>query len=200
MNSLKPLCFAEVIESSLTIWTGQCWRLEDYPSLGSLVCLEYDTIQAYGVISAIQTQAKESGRKPFAYGKTVEELRQEQPHIFQLLASSVTCLPIGYRQNHHIVHEIPPRPAPLHTFVRVCTPTELKDFFKSPNWLIPFLNLASNNPLADELLIALLRMAYEQADLKTDRLKEIIDLFCLLTRADYRRLKTFLQRIELFIH
>ena len=81
MNS--PNAFGEIIASSLTSWTIQSWQLEVYPPFGAIIQTSYDNMQHFGVISDINTGPKDSGRTPFAFGKTIQELKQEQPHIFQ---------------------------------------------------------------------------------------------------------------------
>jgi hypothetical protein len=200
MNSTQPAYFGEIVASSLTTWTVQCWQLDTYPAFGSLIFLEYDGKCSFGIVSSIQTHSKDSSRTPFAFGKTLQELKQEQPHIFQLLTSTLTCIPLSYSENNLIIHEIPKRPAPIHTFAGACSTDLLKIFFENSSWMIPFFNLAQQNPLFDELLIALLRNGYEHRALSQESLQEIIDIFSLLTHDDYRKLKIFLQRIEVFIH
>ncbi len=198
MNS--QLVFGEIIESSLTSWTIQSWQLEDYPPFGAIIQTNYDNNQHFGVICDIKTGPKDTGRAPFAFGKTIEALKQEQPHIFQLLQTTITAIPLSYSNNQHFVYEIPKRPAPIHAFAQSCTAQELKAFFAHSQWVVTFFNLAQQNPLFDELLIALLRNGHEHQALDKETIQEIIDIFCLLTHDDYRKLKIFLQRIEAFIY
>ncbi len=199
MNNISLSSFGEIIISELTCWTIQCWHLDTYPAFGSLIVVEYDHTCCFGVVSRIQTQANDKSRTPFAFGKTRQELQQEQPHIFQLLHTTVQCIPLSYKDHHHIIHEIPQRSAPIHTFAGVASAALLKDFFESPAWLITFFNLAQHDPLFDELLIALLRTGHQQGALQQKNIQEIIDIFSLMTHSDYRKLKIFLQRIEIFI-
>lgn len=200
MNNVYLPCFGEIVISELTCWTIQCWQLDTYPEFGSLIMVEYGKICCFGVVSRIQTQAKDSSRAPFAFRKTRQELEEEQPHIFQLLHTTVECIPLSYKEGDHIIHEIPPRSAPIHTFAGVASPAMLKSFFENPSWLISFFNLAQQDPLFDELLIALLRAGYQQGALQQKNIQDIIDIFSLMTHSDYRKLKIFLQRIEIFIN
>jgi hypothetical protein len=192
--------FGEIIASSLTSWTIQSWKLEDYPPFGAIIQTTYDNTQHFGVICDIKTSPKDSGRTPFAFGKTIQELKQEQPHIFQLLQTTITAIPLTYGNNKSFTYEIPKRPAPIHAFAQSCSAQELKTFFSNSQWVVTFFNLAQQNPLFDELLIALLHNAHQHQALNKESIQEIIDIFCLLTHDDYRKLKIFLQRIEAFIY
>lgn len=192
--------FGEIVVSSLTSWTIQCWDLEGYPNFGSLIQADYNGNQNFGIVCDIQTGPKDANRTPFSFGKTIEQLKQEQPHIFQLLHSMVTCIPIGYFQEDAVIREIPKRPAPIHTFTKICPPHTMKKFFDNASWVNTFFSLAGKNPLFDELLVATIRQAYENKSLDKGGLHNIVDVFSLLTHDDYRKLKIFLQRIEVFIH
>lgn len=192
--------FGEIIESSLTHWTIQTWQLDSYPPFGSIIKMSYDNCNHFGVISDINTGPKDSGRTPFSYKKTIQELKQEQPHIFQLLETRVTAIPLSYSDDQTYVYEIPKRPAPIHVFAQSCNTPELNAFFSNSRWMVSFFNLARLNPLFDELLIAILHNAHQHKVLNKDSIQEIIDIFSLLTHDDYRKLKIFLQRIEAFIY
>jgi hypothetical protein len=198
MSGSQP--FGEIIASGLTSWTVQAWQLEDYPPFGAIIKTIYDGNKHFGVICDIKTGPKDTGRIPFAFGKTIQELKQEQPHIFQLLHTTVTAIPLSYSHNQNYIYEIPKHPAPIHAFAQACSQHELQEFFSSSQWVITFFNLAQQIPLFDELLIAILRNAHAQQALTTKTIQEIIDMFCLLTHDDYRKLKIFLQRIEAFIY
>lgn len=198
MTAVRP--FGEIVASSLTQLTVQAWDLEQYPPFGSLIRARYEKMDCLGIVCDIQTGPKDAARTPLAFGKTVQELKQEQPHIFQLLHTVVTVLPLSYDYKTGIVYAIPPYPAPIHTFVYSCTPQELTLFFSNMQWLITFFNLAQQNPLFDELLLAVLHNAHRSGTLNKKIIQEIIDTFCLLTHNDYLKLKIFLQRIESFIY
>ena len=121
--------FGEIVASSLTSWTVQCWKLNQFPALGALVFFDDGKELAFGVVTAIQTEPKDAHRRPVAFGKTLEELQQEQPHIFQLLQSTITCVPVGYAAKKRIFYEIPRRPAAMHAFVGECTREQAQQFF-----------------------------------------------------------------------
>lgn len=192
--------FGEVIESSLLNWGIQCWQLDSFPPLGALIQLEHDNNHYFGIVSSIYTGPQDTSRKPFAFGKTIEQLQREQPHIFQLLHTTLTCIPLGYKQAGKIFYEIPRKPAAIHTFAQVCSREESHQFFAHAEWLITFFALAQQSPIFDELLLAVLHNAHENGALSAKNIQEIIDIFSLLTHSDYRKLKIFLQRIEVFLY
>ncbi|MBY0109744.1 MAG: hypothetical protein K2X90_01385 [Candidatus Babeliaceae bacterium] len=198
MNTQQP--FGEIIASSLTSWTIQSWLLDDYPPFGAIIEIIYQENKHFGVICDIKTGPKDASRTPFAFGKTIQELKQEQPHIFQLLQTTIMAIPLSYSDNKNLIYQIPKHPAPIHAFAQLCTLQELRIFFSNAHWIITFFNLAQQNALFDELLIAVLHNAHSCQALDKETLQEIIDIFCLLTQDDYRKLKIFLQRIEAFIY
>ena len=194
----KP--FGEIISSSLTTWTIQCWDLEQFSPFGFLVSSDNQDAQLFGIVCAITTGPKDAGRTPHAFGKTPLELRHEQPHIFQLLHTQVAAIPLGYVSEDEVIYEVPKRPAHIHAFARPCSVQEFHTFFSHAQWLIVFFNLAQQHPLFDELLVSLVHHACAHKALTQEKMQDIIDLFCLLSNNDYKKLKIFLQRIEAFIY
>ncbi len=191
--------FGEVVASTLTSWTVQSWQLGVYPAFGTLVEIDCENAQSIGIIIDIQTHPKDSARTPFAFGKTLEELHHEQPHIFHLLQTTLFCVPLAVYAKPLFVYEIPKKPVSIHSFARSCPVSTIKVFFSESAWMMSFFNLLRNTPLFDELLLAIIRYGYEAGALTPGHMGDIIDTFSLLTHDNYRTLKIFLQRIELFI-
>jgi hypothetical protein len=188
--------FGEIVASNLTQWTVQSWDLNQFPPFGALVVCSYNQYKAFGVIAGIQTGPQDTSRTPHAFGKSLEELAQQQPHIFQFLVTTLITVPVGYEKDAQQIYALPPQPASIHSFVAVAHAATYKTFFASSNWMVLFFNLFSQNPLFDELLVAILQQAAEHAALTQDRVTQVITLFSLLMGDDYRKLKLFLQRIE----
>ena len=86
---------AEIIESSLQTFLGQCWQWDIMPQFGSLVIAQNGNRPLFGLVYQIQTGSMDPTRYPFAYQKTHEELRAEQPQIFEFLKTSFSCLCVG---------------------------------------------------------------------------------------------------------
>lgn len=191
MNTTKP--FAEIIESSLQTFTGQCWQWDKTPQFGSLVIVENGLNPIFGLVYQIQTGSMEPGRYPFPYQKTHEELMEQQPQIFEFLKTSFSCLALGYQQKDKIHYLMPPEPPKIHSFLTIANPEQYKLFF-AQNCYLPLIFGYSGPINTDELLLALLKGQNDHKSLKNEGLNEFINTYSLLTGNDYRRLKLFLQR------
>lgn len=196
MSTSKP--FAEIIESSLQTFTGQCWKWNNTPQFGSLVIVENGLKPIFGLVYQIQTGSMEPGRYPFPYQKTHEELMAEQPQIFEFLKTSFSCLALGYQEKGKFHYLMPPEPPKIHSFLTIASPEQYRQFFAQNSYL-PLIFGYSGPINVDELLLALLKSQNEQKCLKNDRLPEFINTYSLLTGSDYRRLKLFLQRVDQII-
>lgn len=196
MNINKP--FAEIIESSLQIFTGQCWAWDKTPQFGSLVIVENGLNQIFGLVYHIQTGSMEPGRYPFPYQKTHQELLTEQPQIFEFLKTSFSCLALGYQDKDKIHYLMPPEPPKIHSFLTIASPEQYRFFF-AQNRYLPLIFGFSGPINTDELLLALLKGQNDQKSLKNESLNDFIHTYSLLTGSDYRRLKLFLSRAEKII-
>jgi hypothetical protein len=89
--------FAEIIISSLQQWTAQSWQWNDRPDFASLMVVQDGQRTIFGLVYAIQTGSWQTERTPFPYQKTEEELLRDQPHIFEFLQTTFTCLTVGFQ-------------------------------------------------------------------------------------------------------
>ena len=195
MNSNKP--FAEIIESNLQSFLGQCWDWNNTPSFGSLIAVENKKRTIFAIVVQIQTGSMDPTRYPFPYQKTHEELLAEQPQIFEFLKTTFRGTILGYHEKTKVYSLIPPEPPSIHSFIRAANTEESKVFFSNNQYL--HLLFASQIPCLDELLLALLKHQSELKILKNDHLNDFIATFSLLSGNDYRRLKLFLARAESLI-
>ncbi len=188
---------AEVIESSTTEFTAECRELHGSPPFGALVKAVSSPWVIYGVVHHISTQSIEPYRRPMAFGKTEEELRQEQPQIYALLRTHFKALVVGYASEERpdeIVQAIPPVPARLHTFVYACSPEEVRQFTSDLHFLRTIVN--ATRGLSDELLVAVCRHALAAYGGQRDYLVRLGKELCRLIRDDYHRLTHLLKRLE----
>lgn len=193
MNTSKP--FAEIIESSLQTFTGQCWAWNKTPQFGSLILVENGPKPIFGLVYQIQTGSMDPVRYPFPYQKTHEELLAEQPQIFEFLKTSFSCLALGYQERGKIHYLMPPEPPKIHSFLTIAQEEQNRLFF-AQNRYLPLLFGYSGPINMDELLLALLKGQNDLKSLNNERLLDFINTYSLLTGSDYRRLKLFLQRVE----
>lgn len=188
--------FAEVVESSLSIWRAQCWEWDKCPAFGSLVVIDNQEGQSYGLVFEIISGSKDPSRTVIAYKKSQEELKLTHPQIFEFLSTSFSCLSLGFMKNGIIYYQLPPEPPKIHAFVRPATLLEAKQLFSNEHYLHVLFNYASKLSSLEELLLAILKQISEQKILTKEIFTNFTDTFSLLTANDYRRLKLFLQRAE----
>lgn len=191
---MQNQAFAEVIESSLTFFKAQTWKWDNNPQFGSLVKIESKERSIFAIVHNIQIGPIDSHRTVITYKKTEEELKLEQPHIFEFLKTSFECLILGYFQDNKFLYQLAPEPPKIHAFVYQTTKEEIAQFFSSEQYLHILFNFSSKIFALDELLLALLKNLSDQKILNQKKLKFFIETYSLLTANDYRRLKLFLQR------
>jgi len=189
--------FAEVVASTLTQYTAQCWTWDQTPAFGSLVCVTNKETVLYGIVTNLETGSSDPQRLPFPYQKTEAELRAHHPQIFEFLRTTFTVSIVGYQTPHGLLeHILPPHPACIHQFVSPATAAQCTSFFAAPHFLAVLLSSNASNPLLDELLISILRRIIG-SDLVTPHLfEQYYHTLTLLLGNDYRRLKILLQRIQ----
>ena len=191
--------FAEVIESALHYFLAQSWQWDVTPLFGSLIVAQTGTRTIFGLVHQVQTGSADSTHQPIAYQKTEEELKRDQPQIFEFLRTTFSCIIIGYQEKERIFSMLGPEPVKIHTMVRLAMDDEYKNFFVSDHYL-PLLFAAGNATISnDELFLAVLRRQAELGMLREETLDQLITTFCMLTNNDYVRLKLLLQRIEAFL-
>lgn len=201
MNSkqLVEQAFAEVIESSLQGWLAQSWQWNKFPSFGALVMIETKKRKLFGIVHQIQTGSMDPMRHPFPYQKTEEELLEEQPQIFEFLKTTFSCLTLGYCEATKICYLLAPEPPQIHSFVSIVSKEQSIRFFSNEQYLHLIFNASNQLFNIDELLLALLKQQSLLGMLTEDKIFHFIESFSLLTGNDYRRLKLFLQRVELIM-
>ncbi|MBA3954049.1 hypothetical protein H0X48_01900 [Candidatus Dependentiae bacterium] len=197
MNAQQP--FAEVIESSLTIWRAQTWQWDNFPSFGSLVTLETETRVLFGLVYFIQTGSLDPSRTAYAYKKTEAELKRDQPQIFEFLHTTFSCLTIGYLEKDKLLYQLAPEPPKIHAFVCHANHQQIVQFFSHEHYLHILFEFSHHLFSLDELLLALLKNLSDNNALTQENLSKFIETFSLLTANDYRRLKLFLQRAHTII-
>jgi hypothetical protein len=170
----------EIIESSSTEFTAECYELHDVPSLGSLVKVKAPTLEIYGIVCQAGTASIEPGRRPVARGKdetSEKAIYQSSPQLMKLLRSEFQVLIV------------------IHAFVHLCSSDEVKQFSQS----FDFLSILVNNRLqisVEELIAANLR---EMSRVQTDPHIFLVASGKALTTilsGEYHRLKTILARLK----
>ena len=155
----------------------------------------------YALVYGASTASLEPSRRPSALGFADEdELRSEQPQIFELLRTEFSGLLLAYSagDGKALKRHLPPKPPRIHSRVYLCAPDEVRALTEELSFLRGLL-LPSGGALGgvptDELVAACLRGAREaQANDQAFLLRAGRTLAALLTD-DYDRLQAILKSV-----
>ena len=183
----------EVIGSSNTEFIAESALLHNPPPFGSFIQVKArETI--YAVVCNAYTHSLEPHRLAIAYHRSEQELRDEQPQIFELLKTKFEAIIIGYECDGAVRYHLPPQPPRLHSFVHTCQPLEVRRI-TSHFWFLRFLMGVEKAP-RDELIAAAIRAAYAvhpgERSFLVKAGKELIKLI----GDDYEMLSAILHRIQ----
>lgn len=193
MDSTKYI--GEVVNSSLSQWSTQAWQYDNYPDFGSVICIESGDTLIFGVVYYIRTGSDDPTRQPFAYQKSEEELRQEQPQIFEFLKTEFSCVPLGYQEGVNFIFAMPPKPPRIHSFARLATLEELKSLANNVGIVQALFSQYAKIDYFEELLLAFLRYLSQYSLVSRKLLLQVSEHLSLVTASDYRRLKLFMDRV-----
>jgi len=186
----------EVVQSSTSGFTAQCYELHQPPPFGSLVRVKVDDVVIYAVVSGATTASIEAGRRPVARGRgeeAEEGVFSANPQLDKLLRTDFDGLVVGHRDGDRLNHYLPPQPAKIHSFVYACESDEVAAFNKSLDYL-SILIYAEHQ--ADELIAASLRhAATTRGDSREFLVRAGKELASLLAD-DTTRLNSILRRIR----
>jgi hypothetical protein len=163
---------AEVIEADTLHFEAECSRLYGAPAFGSFVRVEASSVTAgsgeqadsrwptavFGVVSRIATAATDPGRRTQALHLPPERLAERMPQLQLVLRTCFTAIVVGYEEDGDIRPYLPPRPPEIHRFVYACTPPEVEQLTREPDFL-RVLAAAPEAPVEDVLAAAILSAA-----------------------------------------
>ena len=151
---------AEVVETTSTSFTAQCYELYGAPPLGSFVRVGEPAV--YAVVHNVTTAALDLGRRIIARGAsepTEEALYHNNPQISKLLATHIEALIVGHGAVDGTKHRLPSSPPRIHAFMYCCDASEIASFTEGLDYL-HLLTFAST-PGIDEVIAANLRLSVE---------------------------------------
>ncbi len=198
----------EVIETSLTNYTAQTYKLDDSPPFGGLVrvCDRGRRSEIFGVVHHIATGGIDPGRRATARGNgefplNDEQIYSENPQLSRLLRTEFGVTVLGCRkldsdgQPGRTTYVFPDYPPPLHYSVVLCSPQALIEFTNEPRYLRTLLE-ARDAP-TEELTAAVLRRGAEARGMQgRDWLVESGRYLARLLKEDYDRLRLILEKCE----
>ncbi|NLL90564.1 MAG: hypothetical protein GX226_05640 [Dehalococcoidales bacterium] len=198
MDVSKMQRVGEVIRSSTSGFTAQCYELDCFPPLGGLVKTKSADCELFAVVFNAATTGIDPGRKPLARGKdesSEEALYKASPQIARLLKSEFEALSVGYKEDNKIFQYLPPRPVPIHSFVYTCSDADVVQFSSQFEFLNTLLNSAVSLP-HEELIAAVLRNISRVHEDKHSFLVAAGKHLATTLSGDYNRLRTILERIK----
>ena len=183
----------EEIESSTSTFTAQARELNGAPGFGTFVKTATEPV-SYGLVFDIRTQSADTNRKPTAYGMTEDELRREQPQIFELLRTEFDAVIVGHAGDRGPLQILPPQPPSIHSFCYACDEREVKSLTANGDYVRTILG-GSQLP-GDDLIIASVRNAWEVRGFDMAYLVTLGKELSRLIRDDYERLSSLIRRIS----
>ena len=155
----------------------------------------------YALVYGANTSSLEPNRRPSALGFADEdELRDQQPQIFELLRTEFSGLLIAYApgDGKALRRHLPPTPPRIHSRVYVCDPAEVRALTEDLSFLRALL-LPSGGALSgvptDELVAACLRGAREAQHNDQEFLLRAGRTLATLLAEDYDRLQAILRAV-----
>ena len=198
----------EVVETSLTGYLAQCYKLDEPPPFGGMVKVRDrgGRCEIFGAVHHIATGGIDPGRRAMARGKNEppasdEQVYSENPQLSRLLRTEFGVTVLGCRrldssgQPGRISYVFPDYPPPLHYGVALCATRTLVEFTREPRYLRALLD-AKDAPV-EELTAAVLRRGAEARGVHgREWLVESGRYLARLLKEDYDRLRLILEKCE----
>ena len=159
-NNPEPNRIAEVVETTSTGFTAQCYELYGAPALGSVVRVGDPAV--FAIVHNVTTAALDLGRRVIARGAaelTEEAVYHNNPQIARLLATHIEALVVGHGVGDATMYRLPSSPPRIHAFVYCCEASEIASFTDGLDYL--HLLTSASTPAIDEVIGASLRLASE---------------------------------------
>jgi len=182
----------EVIESSTKGFDARSPRVGESPSFGSFVKTDSSPV-VYGLVHEIITESSEPGRRPTAYDMSMDELKREQPQIFELLKTEFHVLTLAHTDSKKVNFALSPLPPPIHAFIYECTNKEKKELSEQDFFLRTI--MSSSNVSVDDLLISSLSHARTVRKNDSEYIVRMGKSLSRYFKDDYERLSSILRRI-----
>lgn len=193
----------EIISSNTTGFIAQCIKndsneltLPQAPHFGTFVRASCNEIgfDIIAIVNEISSGSIDSVHRPTAMNLSREELKKQQPQIFDLLKTDFSAIVIGYIENGKMHQYIPPHPPQIHDFVYSCNASEVKMITENLDYLRTLLTYTSS--LSEELIASNIRHAFIARGSNRDFLIHVGRELSNLLKDNYDRLSAILRRIK----
>lgn len=186
----------EVVNADSAGFRVQCYELHEPPLLGSFLEYHEGTTTIWGVVLTAETSPIDSGRPVMALGapeESEEELLRKHPELSILFRTDVQALVVGYRENGGVRQGLPPRPARIHGFVSLASPSQVREFTVDLTFIATL--ISTDVPHRDHALASCLRLASAAHETPRDFLVSAGREVARLLAADAPRLHLLLRQI-----
>ena len=198
----------EVVETSLTSYLAQTYKLDEPPPFGGLVRVRDrgGRCEIFGAVHHIATGGIDPGRRAMTRGNgeppnSDEQVYSENPQLSRLLRTEFGVTVLGCRkldssgQPGRITYVFPDYPPPLHYGVSLCSTQQLIEFTSESRYLRALLE-AKDAPV-EELTAAVLRRGTEaRGPYGRAWLVDSGRYLARLLKEDYNRLRLILEKCE----
>jgi hypothetical protein len=195
----------EVVETSLTQYTAQTYRLDEPPPFGGLVRVKdrAGTCEIFGAVFHIATGGLDPGRRATTRATNAPPARDEQvytdnPQLSRLLKTEFGVLVLGCSRDsgQTFSYVYPDYPPPLHYSVCLCPDELLAQFTNEKSYLRTILE--TRRIPSEELAASLLRRAAKARGETAGRefLVESLRYIARLLKQDYERFKIIVEKCE----
>ncbi|HEY9841792.1 MAG TPA: hypothetical protein V6D23_15125 [Candidatus Obscuribacterales bacterium] len=190
----------EIIAASTAEFTAQVLQSPELdwsqvPPLGSLVRVDSESVKAQvlGIVCHVETTGLDGVHRPLALNLSRQQLREQQPQIFDLLTTRFEALTVGYIEAATYFQYYPAYPPQIHDFVQLCSDTEISRF---TDRLFCLRTLLQHPASSDEVIAAFLRHSHRARKHQRDFLIAAGRQLSGLLKDNYDRLASILQRLE----
>lgn len=176
----------EIVETSTTEFTTECYELNQVPAFGSLVKTSSDKDIIYGIVFDVSTGSIDPSRKPTVLGSpetSSDELLSKQPQLKKLLRTSFKAIVVGYNNKRFL----PPFPPRLHETVTMLSEKEIDGFEMNFEYLKALLEIS------DDLVAAHIRYMCQGDKEKALKAAKVVTEYL---KNDHQRLTDILKRLE----
>lgn len=194
----------EIVAASTAAFTAQVLQSSEFapdldwkrvPPLGSLVRIASESVpaQVLGVVCHVETTGLDGVHKPLALNLSRQQLREQQPQIFDLLTTRFEALTVGYLEQGVFYQYYPAYPPQIHDFAHLCSDEELVRFTER---LFCLRTLLQHPASSDEVIAAFLRQSHRARKREREFLIAAGRQLSGLLKDNYDRLASILQRLE----
>ncbi|HEX2909644.1 MAG TPA: hypothetical protein VH186_02475 [Chloroflexia bacterium] len=209
-NNVSELLVGEVVETSLTGYVAQTYRLDEPPPFGGLVRVKdrAGNYEIYGAVYHIATGGLDTGRRAAPRGNgqppaSDEQVYTDNPQLARLLKTEFGVLVLGTSKtgpatdisSQKFAYVFPDYPPPLHYSVTLCSDQTLINFTREKAYLRTLIE-AAQVP-SEELVAAILRRAARaRAEMGRPFLVDSLRYLARLLKQDYDRFKVIVEKCE----